>query len=185
MRAATSTRTITSSAGESAAARVRRHNNWVTSRVRTGYADIETLAAERADVRQHVGDINKQLIHGDPLGRKPEYVARIAFENPNGLSPWNTEKAKPYRTARFVRRTTSDAYFGAEGNTNWDLVSYESQFANLFQNSHGMKAVAAHNVHDSSGKYQPGEHLDLLWTFSPNKSTTLERTQRGLVDGVG
>ena len=35
-------------------------------------------------------------------------------------------------------------------------MSYESQFANLFQNSHGVKAVAAHNVHDSSGKYQPG-----------------------------
>jgi hypothetical protein len=35
-------------------------------------------------------------------------------------------------------------------------VSYESQFANLFQNFQGVKAVAAHNVHDSSGKYQPG-----------------------------
>ena len=102
MHAATSTRTTNSSAGESAAARVRRHNDWVTSRVRSGYADIESLAAERADLRQHVGEINKKLIHGDPLGRKPDYVARIAFENLNGLSPWNTEKAKPYRTARFV-----------------------------------------------------------------------------------
>ena len=60
--------------------------------MRSGYVDIESLTAERADVRQHVGEINKQLIHGDPLGRKPDYVARIAFENPNGLSPWNTEK---------------------------------------------------------------------------------------------
>jgi hypothetical protein len=87
VRAATSTRTTTSSAGESAAARVRRHNNWVTSRVTSGYANIESLAAERADVRKHVGEINNQLIHGDPLGRKPDYVARIAFDNPNGLSP--------------------------------------------------------------------------------------------------
>ena len=101
MRASTSTRTTQSSAGESAAARVRRHNNWVTSRVNSGYDDTETLAAERADVRMHIGEINKQLIHGDPLGRKPDYVARIAFENANGLIPWNTEKTKPYRTAHF------------------------------------------------------------------------------------
>ena len=118
VRAATSTRTTQSNAGESAAARVRRHINWVTSRVISGYAGIEALAAERVGVITHVEKINKQLIHGVPLGRKPDYVARIAFENPNGLSPWNTEKENPYRTARFVRRTTSDAYFGAEVNNN-------------------------------------------------------------------
>jgi hypothetical protein len=90
--AAASTRTSHSSAGESAARRVRRHNEWVVNKIPdTYFFDYESLAAERAAVKQHMGEITKDRIHGDPLGRKENIISRIAFENPNGLCPWNKE----------------------------------------------------------------------------------------------
>jgi hypothetical protein len=57
----------------------------------THFVDYESLAAERAAVKQHMGKITKDRIHGDPLGWKENNIARIAFENPNGLCPWNKE----------------------------------------------------------------------------------------------
>ena len=103
-----------------------------------------------------MGKINKQEIHGDPLGFKGTHVALIVFENPNVLSPWNDEKEKSYRMAHFTRRTRSDAYFGAEGNTNWRMVDQDRQFHNLFSNTEGVKTVTANNVHETASKYQPG-----------------------------
>ena len=193
MRVTTSTRTSHSSAGESAARRVRRHNEWVMNKPPdTHFVNYESLAAERVAVKHHMGKITKDRIHGDPLGRKENNIARIAFENPNGLCPWNKEKAKPYRTARFMRRTNCDAYFGAEGNTNWDLVSYDKQFNNLFQNTRGVQSIAAHNVHDSSGRYQPGgtfgvavDYLSTLVTDKGKDPTGLGRWCWMKVEGYG
>ena len=81
MRAVTSNRTTHSSDGESAVARVFRHNNWVTFRVTSGDADIKSLADDHTEVRKHIGGKDKQLIHGEPLVQKLDYVARIVFEN--------------------------------------------------------------------------------------------------------
>jgi hypothetical protein len=100
--------------------------------------------------------MNKQEIHGDPLGRKGPQVACITFENVNGLSPWKDDRSNPYRTARFMRRTSMDAYFGAEGNTNWGKLDHDRQFYNLFSNTAGVKTVTTNNIHENAGTYQPG-----------------------------
>ena len=156
VRTVASYRAYNNSAGSSARERVRKHNSWVTKRSRNMSAAFSEIVTERAAVRQHLGEMNKQEIHGDPLGRKGPQVARITFENVNGLSPWNDERAKPYRTARFMRRTCTDAYFGAEGNTNWSKLDHDRQFHNLFSNTSGVRTITANNIHENSGKYQPG-----------------------------
>ena len=155
VRTVASYRAYNNSAGSSARERVRQHNSWVTQHSRGMSADLWEIVTERAAVRQHLGEMNKQEIHGDPLGRKGPQVARITFENVNGLSPWNDERAKPYRTARFMRRTCTDAYFGADGNTNWSKLDHDRQFHNLFSNTLGVRTITANNIHENAGTYQP------------------------------
>ena len=90
------------------------------------------------------------------MGLKGPQVARIIFENVNSIYPWNDDRAKTYRTARFMRRTSTDSYFGAKGNTNWSKLDNDRQFHNLFSNTAGVKTVTANNIHENAGKYQPG-----------------------------
>ena len=71
-----------------------------------------------------------------------------------------------------MRRTSTDAYFGAEGNTNWIKLDHDRQFHNLFSNTAGVKTVTANNIHENAGKYQPGG------TFGVAQWITLQRMFR-------
>ena len=74
-RTVTGYRACNNNVGASATDRVRRHNAWVVKRSRDVSAEHSEIVTECEAVRQHLGKLNKQEIHGDPLGFKGPQVA--------------------------------------------------------------------------------------------------------------
>ena len=106
--------------------------------------------------RTHAGRIRKEDIHGDPLGTKPEGVARLLFENFDGIAPWKPRNEKIVWGRKVARHLEADVYGGAELRANWFKVGHDCKLEQLFGSENKMRAVTGHNEHENFGRSQEG-----------------------------
>ena len=63
--------------------------------------------------------IKREEINKDPLGYKPEGVARLLFKIFDGMVPLKTRNEKIVQGGKCARRLESDMYFGSEQRANF------------------------------------------------------------------
>ena len=119
-------------------------------------------------------------IHGDKLGTKRDGVARIVFENWDGCAPWKPRNDKILQARRFVRKIGADAYLGAETRANWDKIHHDGTLAQIFRSNTELKAVAAHNKHESDGRSQEGGTCLIVFDFLTSVTAEMGTDDTGL-----
>ena len=56
--------------------------------------------------------INREEIHGNTLGYKPEGVSRLLFQSFDGMAPWKSRNEKIFQGNKLARRVETDMYCG-------------------------------------------------------------------------
>jgi len=129
-----------------------------TPEARTGgrLSNSEIKEREREVARRHAGRIRKEDIHGDPLGTKPEGVARLLFENFDSMTPWKPRNEKIVWGRKIARQLKTYMYRGAELQANWCKLGHDCQLGQIFRSENRMKAITGHNEHENFGCAQEG-----------------------------
>jgi len=119
--------------------------------------DEESQVNVEEQLRKEIREVSDYLleVHGVPPGRKGEGIARLIYENLNGLqSTLSNKNEKLEKARRVIDDLQADVVCYNEHRQNLRHKANQNGFRQMFNGGEtDLRAIASHNVHKSVGKY--------------------------------
>jgi hypothetical protein len=118
------------------------------------------------EVSKEIRGVSEYLlkVHGLPPGWKGDGLARVIYENFNGLQSMLSKSEKLDKDQQIINDLQADVVYYNEHRQNLKHKTNRSGFHQMFNGGEtALRALAAHNANKDAGKFQEGRTAMLVF----------------------